>query len=158
MLALSANAQAFELGSGGGFITQGDDRLSPSLHAWIQAGKFRLAGSLMGEKNSSFAHQLSLTQLSYSTPLGKLKRFEGSLGLGAVLSRTRLPENTATEKKENFSVSGGLTLGLHWRPQLMRDLRFRLDWDSVFVPPGISVMYLTYGHLQSLSTGLAWEI
>lgn len=149
---------ALELGAGAGIITQGDDRLSPALHSWFEAGKILVSASLMGEKNSTFSQQIIFPQISYKTLVGKSKSIHVSAGVGGMLARTLLLRSSeTTETEHKTSSSAGLAFGLHWSPALGRDLRFKLSWDSVFIPPGISVLYLTFGHMQSVTSGLGWE-
>lgn len=151
-------AQAFEIGAGGGVLTQGDDRLSPAIHAWLELGPVLFASSLMGEKNSAFSQQVSYSHLSYSTLLGKTKTVYASLGVGGMVARNRIDEIDITgASQQKTSASAGLALGLRWTPTLGRHLRFRMSWDSMFIPPGASALYLTYGHMQSVTTGLGWE-
>lgn len=154
----SAQARAFELGAGGGFVTPGDDRLIPAIHSWMSLGQFVFASTFVGEKNSAFSQQTSFPRLSYMTSLGQHKTLQVSAGLGGVISRTRITNwNSDNENRTKTSVSTGLALGLGWEPSISRQLRFYLHWDSFFIPPGLSVIYLTFGHMQSVTTGLGWE-
>jgi hypothetical protein len=155
---LSPAALAIQSGAGGGVVTLGDDRLVPALNFWIRSSSIVFESSFTGEKNSAYAQQIAFPHLSYSTSLGKSKTLEGSLGLGGIISRTKI--NTygeSGESNQKSSASAGLALGLHWTTKFGKDLRLRMSWNSMFIPPGTSVLYLTFGHMQSATLGLGWE-
>jgi hypothetical protein len=155
---LTNAALAFEFGGGGGFVTLGDDRLMPATHAWVGGRSVLFESSFVGEKNSAFVQQIAFPRLSYFAALEKSKTSFASVGLGGVIARTKIYNiNSASESNEKLSSSAGIALGLHWIPKLTRDLRFRLSWNSMFIPPGTSVLYLTFGHMQSVTAGLGWE-
>lgn len=156
---IAPQALALEFGGGGGIVTQGDDRISPAIQGWIKAGRFLLQSTFMGEKNSAFEQQISFSHMSYNAPLGKNKSIAASLGVGGMLARTSvLKFDEAGNSSKKVSASAGLALGINWTPQLSRRLRFRMSWDSLFIPPGISVLYITYGHMQSVTAGLGWDL
>jgi hypothetical protein len=155
---LSPAALAIQSGAGGGVVTLGDDRLMPALNFWIRSKSIVFESSFTGEKNSAYAQQIAFPQLSYSTSLGKSKTVEGSLGLGGIISRTKINTyNVSGDSNQKFSTSAGLALGLHWTPGFGKDLRLRTSWNSMFIPPGTSVLYLAFGHMQSATLGLGWE-
>jgi hypothetical protein len=156
---IAPQALALEFGGGGGIVTQGDDRLSPAIQGWMKAGRVLLSSTFIGEKNSAFAQQIAFPHMSYVAPLGKSKTIAASLGVGGMVARTsvqKFDENGNSSRK--VTASAGLALGLNWTPQLSRRIRFRLSWDSLFIPPGISVLYITYGHMQSVTAGLGWDL
>jgi len=157
--ALSPVGFAFEIGTGGGMVTYGDDRALPCLHSWMQTSfGVLLAITNSGEKNSAFAQQTALAHLSYSQNLPRSRVLEANIGVGAILFRTTvnqtLPEGGASTA---LSRAAGLALGLRWKPELGRNLRARVSWDALYVPPGYSAVYLAFGHAQSLSAGLGWD-
>ena len=158
LLSAHSFASAFEFGGGGGFVTQGDDRLSPATHAWVQGGRVLFSASAMGEKNTSYSQQIVFPNVSYIAYPAKSKSIQASVGLGGMISYTRLfkPDKESADLQK-LQRSAGLAFGLRWTPKLSRRLNYRLSWDSVFIPPGASVLYLTFGHMQSVSTGLGWE-
>ncbi|NBX17895.1 MAG: hypothetical protein EBR09_11060 [Proteobacteria bacterium] len=154
----AAIASGFEIGGGGGFVTQGDDRLSPATYAWMQTERILVSASAMGEKNSSYSQQIIFPVAGYVVYPAKSKSVQASVGLGGMISYTRLAnseeKNAALQKLQR---TAGLAFGLRWSPKISRNLIFRAAWDSVFIPPGLSVMYLTFGHMQSVTAGLGWE-
>ena len=155
---LSPSALAIQSGVGGGVVTVGDDRLMPAVNVWIRSSSIVFESSFTGEKNSAFTQQTAFPQLSWSTSLGKSKTLEGSFGVGGLVSRTKINTyDESGESKQKSSTSAGLALGLHWTPLLGKDLRLRMSWNSMFIPPGTSVLYLTFGHMQSMTAGLGWE-
>jgi hypothetical protein len=162
LLAISSTAPqalALEFGGGGGIVTQGDDRISPALQGWIKAGRFLLSSTFMGEKNSAFAQQIAFSHMSYNANLGKSKTIAASLGVGGMVAQTSVLKFDETgNSRKKVTASAGLALGLNWTPQLSRRMRFRVSWDSLFIPPGISVLYITYGHMQSVTAGLGWDL
>ncbi len=157
--ALSSTGHAFELGSAAGLITYGDDRALPCVHSWMQTSFGMVLGiTNSGEKNSTFAQQTALAHLSYATNLPRSRVIEASLGVGAILFRTTVnqtpPDGTAST---SISRAAGLAFGLRWNPKLSKNLRARVSWDGLYVPPGSSVLYLAFGHAQSVSAGIGWD-
>lgn len=153
-------AFAFEAGTGPGFITHGDNRMTPSVQSWMQTSFGLLAGiTNSGEKNSAFSQQTALAHVSYATRLPGSQSLEANLGLGGIFSRTTLSKSgEAGTRASHISQAGGIAMGLRWKPALLgRKLKFRLSWDTLYVPPGLSVLYFTFGHAQSVSTGLGWD-
>jgi hypothetical protein len=112
----------------------------------------------MGEKNSTYSQQIFFPTAAYVVYPAKSKSIQASVGLGGMLSYTRLidPDEKSADLKK-FQNTAGVSFGLRWTPKLSRKLSYRLGWDSVFIPPGLSVLYLTFGHMQSVTTGLGWE-
>ncbi|MFZ9521783.1 MAG: hypothetical protein ACO3A4_15035 [Silvanigrellaceae bacterium] len=155
---LSPAALAIQSGAGGGVVTVGDDRLMPAVNVWLRSSSVVLESSFVGEKNSAYTQQIAFPQLSYSTSLGKSKTLEGSLGLGGLISQTKINAyDDSGESNQKLATSAGLALGLHWTPAFGKDLRMRMSWNSLFIPPGTSVLYLALGHMQSVTLGLGWE-
>ena len=152
-------ACAFEFGTGGGFISQGDDRILPAVAGWLQFNSnILISGAAVGEKNSDFSQQTALLHLSYSSTLENSKSLRANLGVGEFINRTRILKfDSDGNSSSKLSNATGLALGLHWTPALNNHLRFRAAWDALYIPPGISVLYLTFGHLQSVTAGLGWE-
>ncbi|MEY4065465.1 MAG: hypothetical protein RIR26_1673 [Pseudomonadota bacterium] len=152
-------AQAWELGAGGGFVSHGDTRTIPAVQSWFQTGFGLLVGATnSGEKNSSFSQQTMIAHASYAKSFSKSKSVQASVGLGALLSRTRIVNfEFIGQPATRISRSGGVATGLRWTPSLSKSLRFRLSWDGLFVPPGWSVLFWTFGHSQSLTAGLGWD-
>lgn len=153
-------AFAFEVGTGPGFVTLGDTRMTPSLHSWMQTSVGLLAGiTNSGEKNSAFSQQTALAHLSYATRLPGSQSLEANLGLGGIFSGTTLSKSgEAGTRASHISKAAGIAVGLRWKPALFgRNLKLRLSWDTLYVPPGLSVLYFTFGHAQSVSAGLGWD-
>jgi hypothetical protein len=150
---------ALELGSGGGVVSYGDDRALPCLHSWMQTSFGLLLGiTNSGEKNSSFAQQTAFAHISYATNLPRSRTLEANLGLGGIIFRTTIKQ-TPPEGSEStaLSRSAGFALGLRWKPALGKNLRARVSWDGLYVPPGYSAVYLAFGHAQAISAGLGWD-
>ena len=160
-LLLSARCPAFawELGGGGGFVSNGDTRVIPAVQSWFQTEFGLLVGATnSGEKNSAFNQQNMIAHASYARPLARNKSVQASVGIGALLSRTKIVNYEFVGQSETrFSRSGGLATGLRWTPPLSKSLRLRLSWEGLFVPPGLSVLFWTFGHSQSLTAGLGWD-
>lgn len=151
--------QAAEMGAGVGATTQGDGFVLPSAHVWADAA-FGLASAatIMGRKNSAFTQQLANIRLGYSESLPKLKTVRAFIGLGGVLQRTLLfRQNNSTEQLNSWSRAAGLALGSHWNPRLSSSIDLRIGWDALFVPPGETSIYLTFGHVQSVYCGFGWR-
>lgn len=111
-----------------------------------------------GEKNSNFAQQTALLHLSYGTSLPKSKTLEANLGVGGILFRTQVNRIAETQQSAiAISRAAGLALGLRWKPKLSKNVILRLSWDSLYVPPGTSALYLAFGHAQSVALGLGWN-
>lgn len=152
-------AHAWELGAGGGFVSHGDTRMIPAVQSWFQTGFGLLVGGTnSGEKNTSFSQQSLIAHVSYARPLAKSKSVQASVGFGALLSRTKIVNyEILGQSQTRISRSGGLATGLRWTPTLSKNIRLRLSWESLFVPPGWSVLFWTFGHSQSVTAGLGWD-
>ena len=111
-----------------------------------------------GVKNDSFTQQSALMHTSYATQLPGLSSIQTHLGLGGVMTRTRISNvNDEGDSATRFSKAAGLALGLHWKPMLGKSLGLRLSWNALFIPAGWAVSYLVFGHTQSISLGLGWN-
>jgi hypothetical protein len=152
-------AHALELGAGAGASTQGDGVIHPTLHGWMDSsyGIFG-SGTLSGQKNSVFSQQLATVRIGYTASLPNLKVAHAHIGVGGVFQRTVFSGNTETLNQLNeWSRAAGLALGAHWAFKAGKSGVVRVGWDSLFVPPGESALYLTFGHTQSVYGGLGWR-
>jgi opacity protein-like surface antigen len=152
-------AQALELAAGPGATTQGDGVIHPSVHGWMgtSVGLYSSV-SLSGQKNSVFSQQLATARLGYSAPLPKSKTIFAQVGLGGVFQRTLIFEqNESMSQLSKWSRAAGLALGVHWTLKPGKNVFMQLGWDALFIPPGESTIYLTFGHIQSVYSGLGWN-
>lgn len=132
----------------------------PSIHGWISSsfGLFA-SSSLLEQKNTAFSQQFATARMGYMAPIPKLKKVFAHIALGGVLQRTLISEKNETlSRLDQWSHAAGLGVGTHWSPKVGQSFVWRLGWDALFVPPGESSIYLTFGHTQSVYCGFGWSL